>query len=79
MNCCAIVTDLFVSPAGKRIRIFLRFEDGSHRVASLTPDEVRNRDIREGDSVVVTAEASGRLAVLRPVLELRPANAEAFV
>ena len=76
MNCSAIVTDLVASPAGERVRIFLRFKDGSHRTASLSPDEIRNRDIRLGDSVMVTARANGRLAVLRPVLELRPATAE---
>lgn len=74
------VLSMTPSPKGRSVRIGFRRLYATHKeYASLSYDEVRNRDIRVGDTVLLIEEAAGRYAIARPVLELRPANAEAFV
>ena len=77
---CATVLSMTASPKGRSVRIGFRRRHTAHKeYASLSYDEVRNRDIRVGDTVLLIEEATDRHAMTRSVLELRPASAEAFV
>lgn len=77
---CATVLSMTASPKGRSVRICFRRRHTAHKeYASLSYDEVRNRDIRVGDTVLLVEETTGRHAITRSVLELRPASAEAFV
>ncbi len=75
----AVVLSMTLSPKGRSVRIGFRRPHNTRReYASLSRDEVRNRDVRVGDVVALGEKAAGRYAVVRPVLELRSTDAEAF-
>lgn len=76
----AVVLSMTLSPKGRSVRIgFRRPYQTRREYVSLSRDEVRNRDVRVGDVAALEEKAAGRYAVVRPVLELRSADAEAFV
>ena len=55
---CATVLSMTASPKGRSVRIGLRRRHTAHKeCASLSYDEVRNRDIRVGDTVLPLGEA----------------------
>lgn len=75
----ARILALRLSPQGRSVRIWILSEDTHHvQTCAMTPDEVINRDLRVGDTVVLGARLSGRPSVFRPVLERRPADAVPF-
>lgn len=75
----AVVVAMTLSPAGRSVRIqFRRAGSTTLEACSLSPDEVRNRDIRLDDVVILGTAPNGRPVIFRTVLEERRPEQEPY-
>lgn len=63
---------LSLLPEDEALHVLLSVNGGNRRWCTMPEEEIRNRDIRVWDTVIVRTQADGGIEIVRVVLEERP-------
>lgn len=63
---------LSLLPQDEALHVLLSVNGGNRRWCTMPEDEIRNRDIRVWDTVIIRTKADGGIEIVRVVLEERP-------